>query len=70
MPFTTKTLTWAHGAAAAACCATGNTQRKIAPRPALLSAHIRPPWARTIDLLMESPIPKPARLVLKNGSNS
>ena len=46
-------------------CATGNRHLNMAPL-AVFSAHSRPPCACTIDRLMDSPIPKPFGLVLKN----
>src|SRR5256885_8710162 len=47
----------------------GRTNWKVAPGPALREAHKRPRWASTIDRLIESPMPIPAGLVVKNASN-
>jgi len=43
---------------------TGSVKRKVAPPPALPSAHIRPPCASTIDFEIESPRPIPRSLVV------
>ena len=40
-------------------------KRKVAPPEALVSAHIRPPWASMIERLMESPTPMPVSFVVK-----
>jgi hypothetical protein len=44
-------------------------KKKVAPWSALFSAQSRPPWASMIDRLIENPIPKPSRLVVKKGWN-
>src|SRR5216684_3853860 len=45
----------------------GRAKRKLAPRGELLAAHKRPPCDSTIERLMESPIPVPCDLVVKNA---
>src|SRR6516162_855252 len=48
--------------------ASGTLNRNIAPPPLRFSAHIRPRWLSTIVRAMESPIPIPPALLVKNGS--
>src|SRR5438309_6308442 len=47
----------------------GRTNWNVAPAPALREAHKRPRWASMIDRLIESPMPIPPGLVVKNASN-
>src|SRR5882724_10818329 len=46
----------------------GSANWKTAPRGSFGIARNRPPWAATIERLMDSPIPIPSGLVVKNGS--
>ncbi len=45
----------------------GNSTWNVAPPSWLFSAHKRPPWASTIDRLMDNPMPSPSLFVVKNG---
>src|SRR4051794_21068185 len=47
----------------------GSSNWKIAPCPEL-KAHKRPPCASMIVRLIDSPIPKPSFLVVKNAANN
>ena len=42
----------------------GSVNENVAPRSGLFSAHMRPPWAFTMERLIASPIPIPSGLVV------
>src|ERR1700722_6690173 len=48
----------------------GGERRNTAPPPVWFSAQICPLWARTMVRAMESPMPMPFFLVVKNGSKT
>src|SRR5688572_24761459 len=48
----------------------GNVKKKRAPPPGLAPHHSLPPWARTMERLIDRPRPVPPGLVVKNGLNS
>jgi hypothetical protein len=50
--------------------ASGRLMRNVAPTLTLESAHMRPPWASTIERAMERPIPMAVGFVVKKGSNT
>jgi hypothetical protein len=55
---------------AACAAAVGKVNQKRAPEPlGLLPAWRLPPWASTMERLIESPIPIPFAFVVKNRSN-
>jgi hypothetical protein len=57
-----------YGLAVISCASgLGSVKLKVAPGPELDVAHKRPPWDSIIDRLIESPIPVPSALVLKNA---
>ena len=43
---------------------TGSENRKTAPWGAFGLAHSRPPWASTIDRLIDKPMPMPSAFVV------
>src|ERR1700686_614302 len=46
----------------------GSVNWKVAPRSELAAAHRRPPWDSIMDRLIDSPMPVPWDLVVKNAS--
>src|SRR5579883_307606 len=48
----------------------GRLRLKTAPPPGRCSAQMRPWWASTIVRAIDSPMPMPCSLVVKNGSNT